>query len=271
MAISYAESNRILKRDLLALTYTRETSWKVELYQANDHPTADGLNAGTLVGNGHTAKTVAVNGTNFGVTGKTATTLVAITGDNNGTGAVTATGYAIRRASDNGLLWSGALVAPIVLASGAPFTIPIGSLDLAFTGGITDTWGNIWMNHIITGAALTPPVTDVELDLVTTAPTAAAAGTVIAYTGYSPLAIPVNATYWLVTDNVAKLQPNLTPSFPVFTTLPTGHRGVNIYRDSPAGTRMYFQDFGSTQSVLISSQLQFDSNVDANSIIITVT
>lgn len=271
MAISFAEANRILKRDFLATTYTRETSWKIELYQANDHPSADGTVPGTPVGNGHTAKTIAVNGTNFSVTGKTATNLVTITGDNNGTGAVTATGYAIRRASDNGLLWSGALVAPIALANGAPFSIPIGSLDLAFTGGITDAWGNLWMNHIITGAALTPPTTDVELDLVTTAPSASAAGTVIAYTGYSPLAIPVNGTYWLVADNVARLQPGLTPEFPVFTTLPTGHRGINIYKDSPADTRMYFSDYGSTQSVLLNSKLKFDSDVDATSIIITLT
>lgn len=271
MAISYAEANRILKRDLLAITYTRETSWKIELYQGNDHPSADGSNPGTLVGNNHVAKTVAVNGTNFSVSGKTATNLVVITGDNNGSGTVTATGFAIRRASDNGLLWSGALVAPIVLTSGAPFSIPIGALDLAFTGNITDARGNEWMNHIITGAAITHPSTDVELDLVTTAPSASAAGTVIAYTGYSTVAIPVNGTYWVVTDNVAKLQPNLTPEFPAFATLPTGPRGINIYRDAPANTRMYFQDFGSTQTVLLNSKLQFDSNVDATSIIITVT
>ena len=123
MAISYAEANRILKRDLLAITYTRETSWIIELYQGNDHPSADGTNPGTPVGNGHTAKTVAVNGTNFTVSGKTASNAVAITGDNNGTGNVTATGFAIRRASDNGLLWSGALTAPIALTSGAPFNI----------------------------------------------------------------------------------------------------------------------------------------------------
>lgn len=271
MAISYAEAARILSRDFLGATYTRETSWKIELYQNNDHPSADGTVAGTLVGNGHTAKTVAVNNTNFTVTGKTATNALTITGDNNGSGTVTATGFAIRRASDNGLLWSGALVAPIVLTAGAPFSIPAGALDLAFAGGITDTWGNTWMAHIINNSGVTAATTDLELDLVTTAPTSAAAGTVIAYTGYAPLAIPINGTFWLVTNNVVKLQPNLTPEFPVFGTLPTGHRGINIYRDSPAGTRMYFQDFGSTQNVLLGSKLQFDSNVDATSIIVTMT
>lgn len=271
MAMAYAQSNRILRRDLLAASYTRETSVKIELYQNNDHPSVDGSNPGTLVGNGHTAKTVSMNGTNFSVTGLTATNLVAITGDNNGTGTVTATGYAIRRASDNELMWSGALVGPLSLTSGAPFTIPIGALDFGFTGGIDATWGNTWMGHIITAAAITHPTTDVELDLVTTAPTASAAGTVIAYTGYAPLAIPVNSTYWQVNSNVAQLQPNLGPSFPVFTTLPTGPRGINIYRDTTAGQRMYWQDYGSTQSVLIGSQMFFDSNTDANSILITVT
>jgi hypothetical protein len=271
MAISYAEAGRILRRDFLADPYTRETSWKVELYQADDHPSADGSNAGTLVGNGHTAKTVAVNGTNFTVTGLTATNAGVITGDNNGTGTVTATGFAIRRASDNGLVWSGPLVGPIVLTSGAPFSIPIGAIDIAFTGGITDAWGNDWLDHIITGAAITHPTTDVELDAVTTAPSASAAGTVIAYTGYAPVAIPINGTYWQVNNNVLSLQPNLAPAFPVMQTLPTGPRGVNIYRDTTAGMRMYFQDYGSTIPVLINSQLTFDSNTDANSILITVT
>lgn len=257
--LAYPEATRILNASVLATGYTRATSWLIEFYKLDDPPSVNGT-GGTPVGANHTAKTVAANGTNFTVTGRTATNAVVITGDNNSNAAVTFTHYSIKRSDNSSLMFVGALTAPISVASGAPFSIPIGAIDFTVGGAFTDAWGNDVLDHIVTGAAITWPTTDVEGDLVSTAPSASAAGTQVVYTGYAPMSIPVNATYWTVTDNVATLQAGLNLAFPDVGATGTNPRGANLYRDTVAGMRMFFVDWGAPITLNVGNRLFLDSN-----------
>lgn len=261
MAISLNEANLVLKANLHNVGYTRETSAILKLYKAD----------GTEIGNGHTGKTVAMNGTTWTVTSNTFTNAIAITGDNNGTAAVTAAAYKLFRSNGTDIMFEDDLNAPIEIASGAPFTVPIGEIDCTIGGSFTTEWGEDWADHIATGAAITLPDTDVELEMVSTEPSASAAGTTVVYTGYAPLAINVGTSIWSITDNVAELQPDITAAFPDVTATGTNPIGVNMYRSTVAGLRMFWVNWGTAITLNVGNRLLFDSNTDPNTVRITLT
>lgn len=260
MSIHADEATLILSACLLGSGYTRSTTGILKLYKED----------GTEIGNGHTGKTFTWNGTNFTVTNNTFTNAVAITGDNNGSAAVTAHSYKIFRSNGTDVMFEDDLNDPIEIAEGAPFVVPIGEIDATFGGAFTQAWGEDWADHIATGASISLPDTDVELELVSTAPSASAAGTTVVYTGYAPLSLAVGGAVWTVTDNVAELQPDLTPAFPDVQATSTNPRGLNVYHTSVAGLRMFWVDWGSAITLNVGNRLLFDSNLDANTVKITL-
>jgi hypothetical protein len=209
MAFSYNVAERFGESLVNGVAYTRNTQGLVKLYQADDPPALDGT-GGTEIGNGHGGKLVTFNSTNFGVTGDTYTNLVAITGDANGSGAVTATHCAIWDAAGTTLLLVAPLVAPIEIAAGGPWTIAIGDLDGSFTGGIDEDFANEFLLHFWHGTAMVWPAVSVYFDLVDTlAPTKSVTGTQINGTAYAPAVVACTTEYWVVANNTTQLVTNV--------------------------------------------------------------
>lgn len=205
MAFSYDVAQRFGESLVNDAPYVRDTQGLVKLYQGDDPPGLDGV-GGTEIGNGHEGKLVTFNDTNFGVTGDTYTNLVAITGDENGTGAVTATHIAIWDAAGTTLLLVAPLVAPIEIASGGPWTIAIGDLDGSFTGGIDEDFANEFLLHFWHGTAMVWPAESVYFDLVKTlAPTKSVLGTQITGTAYAVVAVACTTEFWSVVNDTIQL------------------------------------------------------------------
>lgn len=205
MAFSYDVAQRFGESLVNGVAYVRNTQGLVKLYQLDDPPGPDGT-GGTEIGNGHEGKLVTFNDTNFGVTGDTYTNLVAITGDENGTAAVTATHAAIWNTAGTVLLLTAPLVAPIEIADGGPWTIAIGDLDGSFTGGIDEDFANEFLLHFWHGTAMVWPVESVYFDLVDTlAPTKSVLGTQINGTAYAPAIAECTTEFWTVTAPTVQL------------------------------------------------------------------
>lgn len=67
------------------------------------------------------------------------------------------------------------------------------------SSGITNFWRNLLLDFALRDQAYTPPAS-VFITLVTTTPTAAAAGTPMAWTGYARQEIPSDLTDWSNTN-----------------------------------------------------------------------
>jgi hypothetical protein len=243
MAISYDLAGKILASALLDTPLTRATSGYLLLYQDDDPPDESGL-GGTVIGNGHVAKNIDFNASTWTVTGMAATNDGIITGDANGTGAVTATHFGIWDDDDN-LMFRGPLSAPIEITSGAPYQIAAGAIDFTIGGAFTDSFGNDVLDHILIGTAITwPDENGVEMSLVSTTPSAAAAGTEVTGTGYVRPEISPDSTSWLLTDNEAENASDI--EFGVAASDwgdPVGH---NVYAVT-GGQRLFWLDYGAAQ------------------------
>jgi hypothetical protein len=257
--LARGEANKIHRAFFFGEGYTRVTTAILRLYKDDDGPDIDGV-GGTAIGAGHVEKTINMNGTTFGVSGLTATTLITITGDNNGTDTVTATNYAIFRPDGTSMMFRGTLVAPIEIEDGTPYEIAIGGLDITLSGAWTTAWGNDVLDHILTGASITWPSDDVELDLTSDEPTASAAGTQLTGTGYAPISLALTSGVWSVTDNVATLATGNTPSYGTVAADWDDPAGANLY-DDVGGVRYYFAVLAAI-TLNTGNTFAFDSDTD---------
>lgn len=244
-ATSLDLANKILDSDFLAIGFSRATTGEIRLYKSSDPPSKDGT-GGTALGANHVAKAVSFNAATWTVTGLTATNDNEITGDNLGNAEVTATHYAIFDSSGN-LMFVGPLTESVVIPNGSAFVIPAGAIDFTVSGDITDTHGNEWLDHILTGAAFTEVAANLNLRLVSTAPSPSAAGTTLTGTGYVDLTIPATSTYWTVVDNqvINAEQMDYGQAASDWDD-PFGHNVI----DDDTSKRMYFLNYGSAQAVV---------------------
>lgn len=241
---SYDLANKILRSIFHQLPMVRATTGEIRLYKNDDPPGKDGT-GGTEIGAGHVAEPVNFDGSTWTVTGLTATNAGVMTGNTNGTSTVTATHYGIWDSGGN-LMFTGALTAPIAITSGAPYQISAGAIDFTVTGSFTSSYGNLVLDHILTGAAITWPTTSVKLDLVSTAPSAGSAGTSVVGTAYTMLTVLTDTDYWSVTDNVASNAADM--DFGAAGSDWTDPRGHNLYSTNGT-TRIFFLDYGSSLPV----------------------
>jgi hypothetical protein len=267
--LSINEGNKQLRSTVFGEAYTRSTTGVLKFYINDSHPAADGT-GGTLLDAGHGTSTFNFNtGMWAAASARASSNLAAIVGSNNGSADRTITGYGIFRADGTTLMFSGPLTAPILVPSGSPYNVPIGAITPTLGGAYTTVWGNEWLDHILRGGTLTLPTTDLEVDLVSTAPTADAAGTQVVYTGYSPLSLAMTAPVWTVTDNVARLTFGTTPSFAAVVATSTNPRGANVY-DDVGGKRLFFVDWGGAVTLNVGNQLVFVADVDTQTLMITL-
>lgn len=241
-------ANKILLSDFNAIPHTRATTGEIRLYKNSDPPAKDGT-GGTLLGAGHVAEPISFNGATWTVSGMTATNAGVMTGNANGTAEVIATHYGIFDSSGN-LMFVGPLTANITVTSGAPYQIPAGAIDFTIGGAFTNDHGNDWLDYILTGAAFTQVSGNLKIQLVSTAPTASAAGTGLAGTGYLDLTIAASSTFWTVADNVVTNAEEMEYGQAGSDwTDPFGHNVIQ----AATLKRLYFMAYGSAQAVILNN------------------
>lgn len=194
--LSYDHATRWLKADFYGDPYTRATTASLALYSGGSPPSKDGTGGTELSGSGYSRTTVNMNAATWDVTGTTAENIVAITTATASATWLQATHYALWSGAT--LLFVGALNTPVTVTSGSPLVIAAGDITPSVSGNISNAYGEDWLDHIFTGAAIDRPET-VKIQATKTASTAATAGEPITGSAYAPLVVTCSNSFWVVT------------------------------------------------------------------------
>lgn len=188
----------------------------LNLHLYTTEPNEDGTGGVEVTGNNYAATAVNLSSGIWSRTDNVITNTATLSSGTSASGGDWGpiTAFALKDGSD--FWFIEALTSPITVTSGNAFQFGAGALE--FTGGgafTTWAWGQI-LEWMFRGGSLTFPTT-LDWQLTSTAPTAAAAGTVLSGNGYADLAVDLDTDAWLRTDsriaNKAIMEwPTATPS-----------------------------------------------------------